>query len=222
MMFRSVLYLILLFISAIVASCATPNQNSAIIDDAWRAAIYPDQYAKTRDFLHLRHKQTGYTEGITIIASPSFDPPVGIEVIHQISPKPSEVWISNETRYWLNVSVYGGIQDEEELGDVVKFISLIEKYQLGLTQAEYQAIRHDVERSGILELPLNSLPEFECNDGMTTFIDLNIDAIDRFEGRHNCDEGFETIQRAAGVVYDFVDTRIPAARRHLDTVRSRN
>lgn len=208
-MFRSVRYLSLLTLLATVASCATPNENMAFNDDAWRAAIYSDQYAKIRDFLHLTKKKVGFVEGITVITAPAFHSLVGIELTHHIRPGLSEILPPDGAQYQLNISIFRAAQDRKELGDVTKVTIPIEKYSLVLNEDDYRKIELEVRNSGILALSENALPEFGCTDGITIFVDIITENTTRFEARHVCDDGFASIQAAAEVTFSFVAQKNP-------------
>jgi len=140
---------------------------------------------------------------------PTFHALVGIEIIHKIQVGPNELNLIDGPKHWLNISIYDPSEQEfEESGGVAKQITRIQKYSAGLTSGEYEALVEELKESGVLSLPINTTPEFHCNDGMTIHFDMTIDTINRLEGRHVCDDGFDAIQNAAEIIFKFAEVRV--------------
>ncbi|PQA87230.1 hypothetical protein [Hyphococcus luteus] len=219
---KSNIFLVWFFLLAALNACATPVKNGTdTAYDSWAAQLYPNDYARLRDFFHLHKKEIGFTEGVTILALPTFHSLIGIEIVHKVRVAEHELNSIDRPKYWMNISIYDPkLQAAEKIGDVQKYITRLDKYEMPLTPEQYRTLVNKIEEeSGILLLPEDALPAFGCTDGITVFADIRTASIQRFEGRHVCDDGFEALKTAAEIVFTFAEKDIPELESRLNEIR---
>lgn len=134
-------------IAALTASCVTTsNTRPTVIDETWRADVYPNQYVALRDLLHLHKKEEDQSEGVTLLAVPAFHAPIGIEVIHKIRVAEGELNLANRPKYWLIMSTIKFDEPEKEMSSgVTKSVTRVEKYKMSLTIKEYKSLIIDIQ-----------------------------------------------------------------------------